>query len=74
MLADRQIDTEVLQLIIILRKQLIKGTPKEDTENLKNSHPQGHPCGAASKVPSGYYDLRKIDLKITFDCKILHRG
>ena len=42
MLANLQIDTEVLQLIIIFRKQLVRVTPNEDAENLQNTHPQGH--------------------------------
>ena len=42
MLANLQIDTEVLHLIIIFRKQLVRVTPNEDAENLQNTHPQGH--------------------------------
>ena len=42
MLANLQIDTEVLQLIIIFRKQLVRVIPNEDAENLQNTHPQGH--------------------------------
>ena len=74
MLANLQIDTEVLQLIIIFRKQLVRVTPNEDAENLQNTHPQGHSWLAVSKVPSGYYDLKITDLNINFDCKILLGG